>query len=86
MLRSSNQEACSMKRTNQTSAALADFERLPDAAFVRIPVVQALFACSDDTIWRRVKTGAMPAPVKLGPRTTAWRVGDLRAALDQVAA
>ncbi|OHB28145.1 MAG: transcriptional regulator [Phenylobacterium sp. RIFCSPHIGHO2_01_FULL_69_31] len=75
-----------MRYGQQTSAALADFDRLPDAAFVRLPVVMALFACSDETVRRRVKAGAIPAPVKLGPRSTAWRVGDLRATLDQVAA
>ena len=26
-----------------------------------------------------VKTGRYPKPVKLGPRTTAWRVSDIRA-------
>lgn len=65
----------------QSSSALADFDSLPDAAHVRLPVVQALYACSDETIRRRVKAGQIPAPRKLGPRLTAWNVGDLRRAL-----
>lgn len=65
-----------------TANALTEFDRLPDAAFVRLPVVMALFACSDETVRRRVKSGMIPAPTKLGPRSTGWRVGELRAALD----
>ena len=64
-----------------TAAALAEFDTLPNAAHVRLPVVQALYACSDETIRRRVKAGQIPAPRKLGPRVTAWNVGELRKAL-----
>ena len=64
-----------------TTSALTEFDSLPDAAHVRLPVVQALYACSDETIRRRVKAGQIPAPRKLGPRVTAWNVGDLRRAL-----
>lgn len=60
---------------------LVGFDQLPDAASVRLPVVQALFACSDETVRRRVKAGLIPAPRKLGPRITAWNVGELRRAL-----
>jgi predicted DNA-binding transcriptional regulator AlpA len=42
----------------------------------------ALYATkSPSTIWRNVKKGLIPAPVKLTPQISAWRVGDLRAAL-----
>jgi predicted DNA-binding transcriptional regulator AlpA len=75
-----------MSYGQQAAAALADFDRLPDSAFVRLPVVMALFSCSDETVRRRVKAGDLPSPVKLGPRSTAWRVGDLRKTLAQVAA
>lgn len=71
-----------MSETN--TAALAGFDTLPDAAHVRLPVVQALYACSDETVRRRVKAGQIPAPRKLGPRLTAWNVGDLRRALASV--
>ena len=64
-----------------TAAALTAFDQLPDAANVRLPVVQALFACSDETVRRYVKSGRIPAPRKLGPRITAWNVGELRQAL-----
>jgi predicted DNA-binding transcriptional regulator AlpA len=62
-------------------AALAQFDSLPDSAHVRLPVVAALNGISDPTVWRWVKAGRLPQPVKLGPNTTGWRVGDLRRAL-----
>ncbi len=62
-------------------AALANFDSLPDAANVRLPVVAALFACSPATVWRRVKSGVLPAPRKLSEGVTIWRVAELRKAL-----
>lgn len=62
--------------------ALKNFDSLPDSASVRQPVVEALFACSSTTVWRRVKAGLIPEPKKFGPRHTAWNVGELRAALN----
>jgi len=64
------------------SEALRNWDALPDSAHVREPVVRALFACSSATVWRRVKQGVIPKPYKHSARITAWRVGDLRAALD----
>lgn len=62
-------------------AALRNFDTLPNAANVRLPVVAALFACSTVTVWRRVKKGTLPAPRKLSEGVTAWNVGELRKAL-----
>lgn len=61
---------------------LSNFPFLPDSAFVRLPVVCGLFSISAATVWRYVKRKMLPSPVKLSARVTAWRVGDLRAALD----
>lgn len=66
---------------SEIPAALANFDRLPDAAHVRLPVVEALFACSPATVWRRSKQGTLPAPRKLSEAVTAWNVGELRKAL-----
>ncbi len=62
--------------------ALRNFDTLPEAANVRLPVVAALFACSPATVWRRVKSGTLPAPRKLSEGVTAWRVAELRKALN----
>ena len=66
--------------------SLSHFDKLPDSAHVRLGVVMALFACSAPTVWRRVKAGHLPAPVRKlpGTRIAAWRVGDLRATLKSV--
>lgn len=63
---------------------LAGFDSLPASSFVRLPVVCTLHACAPATVWRWVKAGRIPAPVKLSDRVTAWRVGDLRASLAQL--
>ncbi|NMQ07557.1 transcriptional regulator [Candidatus Accumulibacter phosphatis] len=56
------------------------FESLPPYALVALPVVCAITGRSPASVWRDVKAGRCPAPVKAGPRSTRWRVGDLRAA------
>ncbi|MFN0314052.1 MAG: helix-turn-helix transcriptional regulator [Burkholderiales bacterium] len=66
---------------NYIPDALAHFDALPDSAYVRLPVVEALFAISGATVWRQVKSGKIPQPRKLTPRTTAWSVRELRRAL-----
>ena len=60
---------------------LKDFDNLPDSAHVRLPTVTALFACSPATIWRGVRAGRIPKPIKHFERASAWKVGELRAAL-----
>jgi predicted DNA-binding transcriptional regulator AlpA len=57
------------------------FDGLSELALVRLPVVQQLYAVSAPTVWRRVKNGDIPAPIRVGLRTTCWKVSDLRAAL-----
>ena len=71
--------------TNHPTPAdlLSGFDHLPDCAYVRLPVVRALFGgCSPSTVWRGVKTGCVPKPVPLTERMTAWNVGELRQALE----
>lgn len=65
----------------QIPSAVQHFDSLPNIAFVRLPTVAILFGCSPATIWRGVKNGTIPAPEKVGPRITGWRVGKLRQAL-----
>lgn len=64
--------------TATAAPALTQFDNLPESAHVRLPVVAALHGIGPATVWRWVKAGRLPAPVKLGPNTTAWRVGELR--------
>ena len=51
---------------------------LPETGFLRLPQVLELIPIAKSTWWAGVKSGRFPASVKLGPRTTAWRVEDIR--------
>ena len=61
---------------------------LPETGFLRLPQIigdpsseppiPALIPVSKSTWWLGVKTGRFPKPLKLGPRTTVWRVEDIR--------
>jgi predicted DNA-binding transcriptional regulator AlpA len=55
---------------------------LPETGYLRqAQLIPAIFPFSSATLWRKVKAGTFPKPVKLGPRITAWRVEDIREAL-----
>jgi predicted DNA-binding transcriptional regulator AlpA len=56
---------------------LSNFDTLPDSARAALPVVCALFSVSPATVYRRVKAGDLPAPIKDG-YCARWIVGDLR--------
>ena len=61
----------------------------PETGFVRLSAILAPrgpIPVSRSTWWAGVKTGRYPAPVKLGPRITAWRVSDIRKLIDEGAA
>ncbi|MFN0264840.1 helix-turn-helix transcriptional regulator [Tepidamorphus sp. 3E244] len=54
---------------------------LPETGFVRLKQIigpNQPIPVSKSTWWAGVKSGRFPQPVKLGPRTTAWRVEDIR--------
>jgi predicted DNA-binding transcriptional regulator AlpA len=48
------------------------------------PPIRPLVPVSRSTWWAGVKAGRYPKPVKLGPRTTAWRVRDIVDFLERV--
>jgi len=70
-----------LKLNSGEDVAIIGFDDLPDSAFVRLPTVAGLFAVTPSCIWKWVKSGRFPAPIKLGPQTTAWRVSAIRSAL-----
>lgn len=61
-------------------AALHHFDKLPDSASARAPVVAALFSVSVPTVWRWSRDGLLPAPTKHGG-VTLWSVRELRLVL-----
>jgi len=57
-----------------------NFDLLPDGGFVRqSQLIPSVVPFSGPTLWRKVKAGKFPAPVKLSAQVTAWRVSDVRA-------
>ncbi|MDQ1919400.1 helix-turn-helix transcriptional regulator [Massilia pseudoviolaceinigra] len=66
--------------------------QLPETGFLRIrqilgnkkaaPPIPAIVPVCDATWWAGVKSGRFPPAIKLGPRTTAWRVEDIRALIE----
>jgi predicted DNA-binding transcriptional regulator AlpA len=72
---------------------------LPETGYVRLaaivgkpatdtaPAVPAIIPVSKSTWWAGVRSGRYPQPVRtLGDRITAWRVEDIRALIERVAA
>jgi predicted DNA-binding transcriptional regulator AlpA len=56
------------------------------SGFVRATGLRSLgvpYAVS--TVWAKVAKGEFPAPVKLGPTVTAWKIADVLAWLDEQA-
>jgi predicted DNA-binding transcriptional regulator AlpA len=57
---------------------------LPPTGFLRLhQIVPVLIPVGKTTWWQGVKAGRYPQPVRLGPRTTAWRVEDIRALIER---
>ena len=53
---------------------------LPTTGYVRqAQLIPGIVPFSAATLWRRVKEGTFPAPVRLSDRVTAWRAEDVRA-------
>lgn len=68
------------------------FGQLPTFGYVRQaqlvkdpkkPGKLAILPFSAATLWRMVKDGKFPSPIKLSARITAWRVEDIRAWMAQ---
>ena len=63
--------------------------QLPETGYLRVaqivgdpnadPPIPAIIPIGKSTWWAGVRSGRFPGAVKLGPRTTAWKVEDIRA-------
>ena len=51
-----------------------------------VPPIPALLPVGRTTFLNRVKSGEYPQPVKLGPRSVAWRISDISALLEKIGA
>ena len=48
------------------------------------PPVPPMIPIGRSTWWQWVRDGKAPAPVKLGPRTTAWKSSDISALIESL--
>ncbi len=56
---------------------------LPETGFVRLPQILSLIPISRSAWWAGVREGKFPKGIKLGSKTTVWRVEDIRALINQ---
>lgn len=70
------------------SLHIPSFDKLPDSAYIREsqlvqspkrPGQPTPLPFSAPTLWRKVKNGTFPKPIRLSERVTAWNVGEVRA-------
>lgn len=71
-------------------------QALPQTGFLRLPQIVGnptatpplppIIPISKSSWWAGVKSGKYPKPVKLGERTTVWRVEDIRALVESAGA
>ncbi|MGZ8944038.1 MAG: helix-turn-helix transcriptional regulator [Methylococcaceae bacterium] len=57
---------------------------LPTTGFIRQRVLLIFLPFSSATLWRKIREGEFPKPVKLGPKITAWPVEVIREYMDTV--
>jgi predicted DNA-binding transcriptional regulator AlpA len=70
--------------------------QIPETGFLRLwqiigdaksePPIPALLPIGRTTFLNRVKSGEYPPPIRLGARSVAWRVSDIRSLIEQLGA
>ena len=77
-----------MSKQAQEGTNMVNAVSLPETGYLRlnqivgnpkaVPPIPPVIPISKASWWAGVKEGRFPTPVKLGPRTTAWRIEDIR--------
>lgn len=65
--------------------SLAAVSLLPDDALIDVCLCALLMGCSENTIWRRTKSGDFPLSIRVSSQQTRWRLGAVRAHLASLA-
>ncbi|MGA3209211.1 MAG: AlpA family phage regulatory protein [Syntrophales bacterium] len=55
---------------------------IPQEGLLRVKQILQIIPISRSGWWQGVRRGRFPQPIKLGPRTTAWKVEDIRLLID----
>lgn len=66
-------------KTRQRKPLAINVDQLPGPALVDKYTRRAVTGLGDSETYDRIAQGRFPAPIKLGPRCSRWRMGDLRA-------
>jgi prophage regulatory protein len=53
-------------------------DQLPPGGLLRRPWEHAGVPLKRSEVYRRASAGTFPAPLKIGPRASAWRIGELQ--------
>jgi prophage regulatory protein len=69
-------------------------QALPETGYLRLPQIigdrnqrppiPAIIPVGKTTWWQGIRDGRFPKPIKIGARTTAWRVEDIRALIEKL--
>lgn len=59
-------------------------KEFPVIGFLRLPQILEIIPVSKSAWWQGCKDGRFPKPVKLGPKTTAWRAEDIAALIERI--
>ena len=59
-------------------------QSIPFTGFLRLRQVLQIVPISKSVWWAGCKTGRFPKPVKLGPKTTAWKAEDIAALVEEL--
>lgn len=87
-MKPNHQKSCECVKTHH------HFDDLPNSALVRITDLVcnpknkyevAPLPISAATLWRKVANGSFPLPIKFGARIACWKVGVIRAWLEEQA-
>ena len=62
----------------------ANLASLPAEGYVRLPQILAVIPISRSAWYAGVRSGRYPRSVRLGTRTTAWKVDAIRQLLDRL--
>ncbi|MEN9533323.1 MAG: hypothetical protein RIQ83_2547 [Pseudomonadota bacterium] len=70
-------EMSKAKKPYKSKPVQAKQSGIPSTGFIRQAVILKQFPFSKTTLWRKVKQGSFPKPVKLSERVTARRAVDV---------
>lgn len=76
------------RKAEQAARAAGVFDAKGNPKYPRLPTtprpaITPIIPVCASTWWCGVQSGRYPSPIKLGPKTTAWRVEDIRKLLDE---